>query len=480
MRTAATRKFVAIAAIAVNLLLAMMAAAAVEPDEAGDDNVSEVQSEPDVPSDQPTDGGISQREAAHLRFLELLDGKQYGEALIAARQVVELTQQQFGADSVRVVAPLTNLATTQTELDAFEEAEANYKAAVLLIEKHEGFLSPRMVNPLIGLGSVYNRTRRYDEAVTAFERALRINHVNEGFTNTDQLEIRDGLTESYIGLADTDEANFHQETQLEIHRRRFGTQSSETASAYKKLGDWYARSGQLEPALESYGRADRIFRGEGNEVLYKRIASLEALAQLYQQLGQLGTSSSVLRKALEIIDAEPDQDFPLRARILVDLGDLYTIFNKIESAGRRYVQAWADLSRDEEFLDDRDEYFDQPVRVAGLRLATLSSTATAPDAPRSRVRDGYVLLSYTVTPTGRATDVKIVESDPPGVMDDKLESLWKRSKFRPRYVDGQPVAAENLLLRHDFKYALEPPKPASNDEKPRGNGELEYPDKQLD
>lgn len=422
----------------------------------------------------------SQREIAHVRFLKLLDDKLYDEALIAARQVADLTAQEFGPDSEQMIVPLTNFATTQVEVGDFAAAEENYTKAIVLIEKYDGTLSPRLINPLIGLGGVYNRLERYTPATAAFSRALRVNHVEKGFTNPDQFQIRDGMTESYIGLNEIDEANFHQETQLEINRRRFGSQSAETAGAYKKLGDWYTRSGQVEPALESYARADRIYRNEDSDVLYKRIASLEALAQLYQRLGQLGPSSSVLRKALEIVNAEPEIDLLLRAQVLVDLGDLYTIFNKLDSASKRYLEAWSDLSADDNFLDVRDKYFEQPVRVAGMRLANLSSTDEALEAPRKRLRDGYVLLGYTVTPRGRVEDIRIIEADPPDVMDERLTSLWKRSKFRPRFVDGQAVAAENLLLRHDFRYAEPPEQRDDESDKPASKGALEYPDKKED
>ena len=473
-------------AIVVSLMLVTGRLGAEEKTPAADEASSSLPSQ-QVPADvvgpvQPTPGDNGpnagkKRELAHSRFLDLLDDELYEEALIAARQVVDLTAQEFGPDGEPMIVPLTNLATTQVEIGDLTAAEENYKIAIALVEKYHGLLSPRLINPLIGLGGVYNRLERYAPAVDTFSRALRVNHVEKGFTNPDQFPIRDGMTESYIGLDETDEANFHQETQLEINRRRFGSQSAETAGAYSKLGDWYTRSGQVEPALESYARADRIYRNEGSVVLHQRIASLEALAQLYQRLGQLGPSSSVLRRALEIVNAEAELDLPLRARVLVDLGDLYTIFNKLDSAASRYLGAWDDLSSDDDYLDARDEYFDQPVRVAGMRLANLSSTAEAREAPRGQLRDGYVLLSYTVTPRGRVADIKIIESDPPDVMDERLVSLWQRSKFRPRYVDGQAVAAENLLLRHDFTWAEAPPKRETEAGKPDNKGALEYPGK---
>jgi TonB family protein len=115
------------------------------------------------------------------------------------------------------------------------------------------------------------------------------------------------------------------------------------------------------------------------------------------------------------------------------------------------MAAWADLSVDDVYLDQRDDYFTVPVRLAGGPLNPHALGARS--KPADQLLDGYVLLSYAVSPKGRAIDIKIVESDPGDVMDKSTISTYRRSYFRPRLEDGVPVVTEGLYVRHDFKYA---------------------------
>ena len=159
---------------------------------------------------EPTDSGTNieaaelllRRSQAQQRFLEFYDDGNYPQSVIAANQVLQLTREAFGSDSIQTASPLTNLARAQHQLGDLEAARVNYNTAILTIEEHEGILSQRLINPLIGLGAVYNQAENYELGLRSYQRALRVNHVNGGFYNLEQLPVRDGLTESYIGLDD--------------------------------------------------------------------------------------------------------------------------------------------------------------------------------------------------------------------------------------------------------------------------------------
>ena len=94
-----------------------------------------------------------------------------------------------------------------------------------------------------------------------------------------------------------------------------------------------------------------------------------------------------------------------------------------------------------------------------------------------------MLISYTVTSTGRASDIKVIESEPAGLMDGSIFSTYKRSYYRPRRVEGNPVISSDLTARHDFKYFKTLEK--KGDDKTKRNSadssvdseRLEYPEK---
>jgi TonB family protein len=446
---------------------------------------------------ETTEGGsegppqFNRRLEAHNRFLRLNDEERYLEAGIAAQEVVDLTSDEFGSDSMELATPLVNLATMQTRNGPLESAEANYKKCVAIIENHEGLLSKRLINPLIGLGATYNRLGLYEQAVQTYERALRINHVNDGFYNFEQFRIYDGLTESYIGLEEIEDANFFQEAQLEIHQRKLGVNNPATAPGLYKLAEWYERSGQLELAMQTYRKADTMIRtSEAGNTSPDRIRALEGQAHIYERAGNQAAGASALKRAISVIDENPEIDYRTRGTLLVRLGDLYTRSGKAMSAEETYAEAWGDLSQDDRDLDLRDGFFAQPVRVAGRPLSLLEVAPKAQKASPEDLSTGRVLIRYTVQADGQTTDIRVVESEPSGLMDKSLVSTFSRSLFRPQRVDGVATAAENQLFQLDFRYAKdkksgresEPQQdpdsePALEDEKEEGKkGRLAYPE----
>jgi TonB family protein len=415
---------------------------------------------------------INRRLEAHNRFLRLNDEERYQEAGIAAQEVVDLTSDEFGPDSMELATPLVNLATMQTRNGPLESAEANYKRCVAIIENYEGLLSKRLINPLIGLGATYNRLGLYEQAVQTYERALRINHVNDGFYNFEQFRIYDGLTESYIGLEEIEDANFYQEAQLEIYQRKVGVNSPATAPGHYKLAEWYERSGQLELAMQTYRKADTVIRtSEAGKTSPDRIRALEGQAHIYERAGNQAAGASAIKRAISVIDANPEIDYRTRGTLLVRLGDLYTRSGKAMSAEETYAEAWGDLSQDDRDLDLRDRFFAQPVRVAGRPLSLLEVAPNAHKASPEDLSTGRVLISYTVQADGQTADIRVVESEPSGLMDKSLVSTFSRSLFRPQRVDGVAMAAENQLFQLDFRYAKD--KKSGRESKPQRDPDSE-------
>ncbi len=439
---------------------------------------------PVIPDDEPADGtppvsGDARRIAAYGQMLELLDSQEYAAAVDAAATVVELTEAKFGTQSLQLVSPLNNLATAQMLAGRLPEAETNYKRSIRLIERNEGILSRRLINAYIGLGATYNRAGLYAQAREAFERALRINHVNDGFYNAAQFKIRDGLTESYIGLQDFEEANFQQETQLEINARRLGQDNPDLAPAMYKLARWYERSGQLDLARSTYQSAQRLLRkayGKNNAVL---VDALEGIAGTYEHQGLMAESARALKRALRILEESGSNDIDRRANLLVRLGDLYTRNAKTDTAQNYYSEAWQLLSSDTRWLDKRAELFAEPQRIAGVSFEALrfGPGVTAED---EQLDDGWVLLRYDVDEGGRARNIEVIEAEPPDLLGERLVNVLARSRFRPRFADGQPVATEGLMYRHEYRYR--PAETASSeteddrDHRRERRGRLEYPD----
>ncbi|MGI9329343.1 MAG: TonB family protein [Gammaproteobacteria bacterium] len=434
----------------------------------------------ETPNTEPAKAARNLRVATYERMVRLLKEKRYGEAKEAAQAVVTMTEQESGPDSIKIVPPLDNLATTQMLNGDLIDAANNYQRSIAIIKQAEGRLTPRLVNPYVGLGATYNRAELYEKAEEAYLTALRINHVNDGFYNLEQIRIRDGLTEAFIGLDDFGEADFHQTIQLEINQRRYGEDNPEVAPAMYKLARWYERAGLMEEARYIYQRAQSVIRKSAGKNSPEMVAALEGMAGTYERQGLLGESAGRLKRALKIVESQPEIDRPKQAELLVRLGDLFMGAGQRDTANANYERAWQALSQDPEYSDLRQLYFSNPVRVAGLGWSVLrygpGVRGNAPD-----LLEGFVLVRYDVATDGRTENVTIIESDPQDLMDKRVKSAIKRSYFRPRYSDGVAAVAEGQLYRHDFRYRPEPPEKRKKDSKPLkpptggGSGRIDYP-----
>ena len=442
----------------------------------------------DVDAVPAGDSADLQLTAASERYRQLMDEGRNADAVAAGVELVNLTRQRYGDGSLELVSPFTKLATAQLRNGELREAEANYTTAITLLEKREGFLSPHLTDPLVGLGATYIRGEQYPQATETYERALRVNHVNDGFYNPEQNPIRDGLTEGYLGLRKIEKANFHQEAQVSAAQRTLGKDNPQMVAPLTKLGRWYDRSYQAESARLAYQTAARIVEKNGDENSPELVEPLLAIAETYRQQALLPpdpessqapetllpTTSMMLRRALEIVEHQQPPDPEQRARILVKLGDLYLMWGKRNTASDRYLEAWQALSADG-LQVRRDEYFAAPVRIMGPVPPAIfpvpSSKTGAPD-PKS-LEPGFVVVRFDVDRLGRVMDVTVVEADPANLLEKRVTDAARAAVFRPRYVDGAPVATTGLILRHAFRYA--PAKLERKDEAPP-----ESSDKRLD
>lgn len=430
-------------------------------------NAEEVSAAPLLPS---TETVREQRTAAYERMLRLLEEDRPADAVPAAFEVVELTRELDSDDTGTLVTPLTNLATAQLRAGDLLAAEGNYSAAVSLLEKHAGIVAPGLITPLTGLAQTYMRAGQLVQATESYERALHVNHVNEGFYNLEQLPLRDGLTESYIGQKELEKANFHQESQLQIMEHRLGRGNPELLPALSKLGGWYERTGQMQAARLVHQDTVRLItasKGENDPALVEPLIRI-AGSYLVQALQPLETdpmqgpetllpmSGVMLRKALKIVDEQAQPDPLQQARVFVELGDLYLIWGKRNSAADAYADAWRTLSDNEGHASQRDEYFARPVRLFWTAAPQVYPASARKLPPGSKLEPGYVLVKFAVDETGRVSSAEVLESDPAGLIDKRVLNAVRRSLYRPRHLDGLPVLTEDISLRHEFGYRIKP------------------------
>lgn len=83
-----------------------------------------------------------------------------------------------------------------------------------------------------------------------------------------------------------------------------------------------------------------------------------------------------------------------------------------------------------------------------------------PRRAQERGIEGYVVLSFTVSPTGAVTEPVVIESQPQGVFDDAAIKAALRFKYKPRVDNGKPVAVTGV--QHVISFAIEKGKRGRN------------------
>ena len=77
---------------------------------------------------------------------------------------------------------------------------------------------------------------------------------------------------------------------------------------------------------------------------------------------------------------------------------------------------------------------------------------TYPRGPKQAGLEGYVTMAVTIQPDGTVFNVSVIESNPKRLFDKAAIAAMKRWKFRPKIVDGNPVA-QRARQTIEFKLA---------------------------
>jgi hypothetical protein len=390
--------------------------------------------------------------------------EQYESAADAADKMVALTSEIYGNDSVEYALAKSDLAAAQSNLDDLTTAAANYRQAISLIEAEDGIVSPQLIQPLMGLASVQNAAGQWDQGLEAYNRALRLNHVEYGLNNLGQMPIRDGLTESYLGLGSIKDANFQQELQLRIVRDEFGGDLPKLTEASNKLAGWYQRSNQQEKEVLQLESNVRTIRSNLSTDDPAQVQVLRDLAAAYQrldlspeqQLSAYSASLDALEEAWRINNDGDNPDQIVSAEIKIEIGDIHSINGQTRTARSSYLEAWQIFANAGTAADIINTYFGTPTRIGSRRLPdvypdnrkTLELWNSDPD----RFRPGSLQALVDIDDYGLASNIRITESNPQGLLDDTARATLKRYQFRPRFAAGQPVATSDLQISHAFSH----------------------------
>jgi TonB family protein len=156
----------------------------------------------------------------------------------------------------------------------------------------------------------------------------------------------------------------------------------------------------------------------------------------------------VLQRALQILESDPTPEtVPTRIETLIQMGDWYQIKKAPREALPYYQRAWQLISKTPSLSRSVSTALDVPLRVY---YPTPRIVANVPRGRPEDARSHHVQVEFTVAADGSVSDARIVEHDTRDQYAQEIFAAVRASRFRPKFVDGQAVAASAITYREVF------------------------------
>lgn len=399
-------------------------------------------------------------------YRDAVADRMFGEADTLAKQIVELTIEINGLDSGATARAITNLAIAQYGAMDFESAELNFQSAIDITERISDRLNDDLINPLKGLAATQLALGKPRDATENYQRATHISHVNFGPHNLEQVETLESLAEAYLVAGDYDEAVDLQERIFTLQSRNISGDSEDMLPALKNQARWLHRLRLFDKERFTWRRMINILQESRGPEDLSLIPPLTGLGHSYLFISydetnygaqpSVATGEVYLKRAMRIAEKNPQAEWTDLAGTKISLADFYILSGKPARAERLYSEAWDIYSEDESRLAARVEELQTLPIIRDIALPKVHGVDTL--VPPVRRPDGFetgsLIFQYTVTSRGTPSRIELIDAEPAG-LEDMERTVVRELRgilHRPRIVDGEATATDNVRLTHTFYY----------------------------
>jgi tetratricopeptide (TPR) repeat protein len=426
----------------------------VDPDAAGLDEDIE---DPEVQAERDREELLQSFEI----YKSSIENGLYDEADAMAKRIIELSIRLYGINSHDSAKALTNLGTVQYHNEDYESAQLNYKAAIDIIERIEDRLHESLINPLKGLGAAQLGAGRPDLAKETFDRAVHVSHVNEGPHNLQQVEVLDALTETYLTVGEVDEALDVQEKVVNLQLRNIDPESEAAIPALEREAIWMHRMQHYNAERNSYRKIIRILeKTRGSDDMPHppdRPGQIVSFVEPYDP--KYGTTPAsggevYLKRALRLEESAVGLGMCVAA---CSRSAFYAVGPQTR-ATRAYTEVWDFLSANEERIPSRISNLESSVVLQDVSPTVYYNSArqdyAASPTPPENFERGTIEVGYAIDTSGQATNIRLIEARPAGLVEMENEVLREVRDLihRPRLENGKIVPVDGMIYTHEFFY----------------------------
>ncbi|WP_295798535.1 hypothetical protein [uncultured Microbulbifer sp.] len=406
---------------------------------------------------------------------------------VTAQELSTIEDDSLAPPAAYIEAASKPLEKPKRQLTPSRAAD-EYRQRIEDMEAEYGAYGAGIDEQLLGLGAALQRAGAHEEAISQFRRAMLINRVNEGLYSLNQVPMIERMIDSQIALNEWEDANDNQEYLFWLHAKNFGEKDPRMLPIINQLSSWHLQAyidekgatlfEHLISATNLYALAVDIishnfgandlrlvdalrglkatnyylatYAGEPQQAVVVNTSfngspmDSENRAQLdHYRMNSFSSGKSAITRIMNVYQKNPQSPPAASAKAKVELGDWYMMFNKWHSARETYGEAYQALWDNGATNKEIDEIFGRPAALPALPLL---------DEDREVLAHSYVTVSYDVTAFGKARNIKILNAAPEDKVSirSRVRNVLKRAKFRPRFVNGEPVDTSGIVQRFVF------------------------------
>ncbi len=372
----------------------------------------------------------------------------YSGALAAAN--LALTSSGYQPHDLTRFSTLLCRAKAYKELNNSAKAALDYREALRIAEKQFGPFEPELVEPLTELGLMRLIPEDGEEAELLLLRAKDITHRNAGIFNVEQDSLLKELTNVYMSQGRVAQAKRQQRLKLRAAEETYGD-SPQLVSALHDYAKWAAKAGDFPQVRYALDRAIDIQEKAFGPNHLGLVETLRLRARLYEfhpVLSTPRTGERALGRVAQIYAAQESVDQIDLMNARTDLGDWYLRDKrKIKALG--YYRAAVDKARSEG-IDERliNEFYGVPKLI---RYDSGKTFFYGRRTDKSLLDGGKIVVEFHVSARGSTQNWRVIEDTVknPDVTAAVLFRV-KTSFFRPRFIDGKPVAASGVQYQFEI------------------------------
>jgi tetratricopeptide (TPR) repeat protein len=355
---------------------------------------------------------------------------------IAARAVSSALAAQEGEEPDELAA------------HAYDAVARDLAQRIDAIEKEYGKVARQLEAPLAELAKLYVSADQCQNAIPILKRAIALSQRLDGVMSPKQLPLYEPLLECHIAREALGDLHRAQEQMLQINENASGREDPRMLPALAHAGAWYEEAGDYQGAREVYSRSLRIARKASGEEGLALVAPLRALARTYRLEMQYepeawrgraldAQGQRLLERAAKIVRAGTPWNSKLRIETLVDLADWYQMAGAVRDAARIYQEVVA--------RSGAATMLREPVPIVYRAAVGIALRRPPPD--RTGLKHYWIDFEYTVNRFGEVDDVVVEGATAPKDLQLAIAENLRRTRYRPRFEDGQPVDTPGVRVR---------------------------------